>query len=179
MQNETHPHVQAGRLRPPLHSIVGRPNVRCNRSNLLLVLLVLLTASAGALPQSTEDVVTAYIEGDKAAVIAFLPPSMHDAQTEGAAEVQERVRSAIENTKLCLGEDYVSYQVVFAQRIVARSLGREETFEVGHFAPLVGALLLRPGWNARILFAGGGADALAQMLRPAVSEYFGKRCKAD
>jgi len=51
------------------------------------------------------------------------------------------------------------------------------TGEVKHFAPLAGALLLRPGSNARILFAGGGPEALAQMLRPAASEYFGKRCK--
>ena len=132
--------------------------------------------SPGVLPQGTEDVVTAYIEGDKTAVIAFLPPSLHDSQDKGAAEAQERVKSAIEDTKLCLGEDDVSYQVVFAERVVVRSIGREETFEVGHFAPLVGALLLRPGRNARILFAGGGPEALAQLLRSAASEYFGKRC---
>ena len=153
---------------------VSRLNVKYNGSNLLLVLLVLLTASPGVLAQSTEDVVTAYIEADNSAVVAFLPPSMHDSQDKGAAVVQ----AAIENTKLCLGEDDVSYQVVFAERIVVRSLGREETFEVGHFAPLVGVLLLRPGWNARLLFAGGGPEALTQMLRSAASEYFGKRCKA-
>jgi hypothetical protein len=145
---------------------------------LLPALLVLLAVSQGALPKGAEEVVTAHVEGDKPAVIAFLPPSMQDPQLKGAAETQERVRSAIENAKLCLGEDTVSYRIVFADRIVVRSRGREETFEVSPFAPLVGALLLRPGWTPRILFAGGGPEALAQMLRAAASEYFGKRCSA-
>ena len=144
-------------------------------SNLLLALLVLLTVSCVALQQSTTDLVTTYVDADKKTVIAFVPPSQ-DSQDRGAAAAQERVKSAIESTKMCLGEDYVFYRLAFAERIVARSLGREESFEVGHFAPLVGALLLRPGSNARILFAGGGPEALAQMLRSAASEYFGKRC---
>jgi hypothetical protein len=71
----------------------------------------------------------------------------------------------------------VSYRTVFAERIVVRWVGHEETFAVGDFAPLVGALLLRPGSNARILFAGGGPAALAQMLQSTAREYFGKRCK--
>ena len=102
---------------------------------------------------------------------------MQDLQDKGAAEARERVRSALENAKLCLGEETVSYRVVFADCIVVRSPEREEIFEVSPFAPLVGALLVRPGWTPRILFAGGGPEALTQMLRSAASEYFGKRCK--
>jgi hypothetical protein len=146
-------------------------------SNLLLALLVLLAASTSALPHNTEDVVTAYVEGSMTAVIAFLPLSMQDSQVSAAAEAQASVRLAIEDTKRCLGEDDVSYRVVFAERIVVRSPAREETFDIGYFAPLVGALLLRPGTNARILFAGGGPEALAQTLRSAASEYFQRRCK--
>jgi hypothetical protein len=146
-------------------------------SKWLPALLVLLAISQGALPRSVEEVVTAHLERDKTAVIAFLPPSMQDSQDKGAAEAQERVRSALESARLCLGEDTVSYRIVFADRIVVRSLGREEIFEVSPFAPLVGALLVRPGWTPRILFAGGGPEALTQMLRSAASEYFGKRCK--
>jgi|KBSMisStandDraft_5_1062788.scaffolds.fasta_scaffold856788_2 hypothetical protein len=147
-------------------------------SKLLPALLVLLAVSQAALPKSAEQVVTAYVEGDKTAVIAFLPPSMQDSQVEGAAEAQERVRSAIESAKLCLGDDTVSYRMVFVDRIVVRSLGREETFEISDFAPLVGALLVRPDSTPRILFAGGGPEALARMLRSAESQYFGKRCSA-
>ena len=146
-------------------------------SKLLPALLVLLTVSGGALPRGADEVVTTHLEGNRAAVIAFLPPSMQDSQDKGAAEARERVRSALESAKLCLGEDTVSYRMIFADRIVVRSLGREETFEVSHFAPLVGALLVRPGWTPRILFAGGGPEALTQMLRSAASEYFGKRCR--
>lgn len=145
---------------------------------LLSVLLVWLIGWTGALPQSTQDLVTVHVEGDNAAVVAFLPPAMQASQDKRAAEAQERVRVAIEEVKLCLGGHDVYYRVVFADRIVVRSLGREESFEVRDFAPLVGALLVRPGANARILFAGGGPEALAQMLGSAASEYFGKRCKA-
>jgi hypothetical protein len=144
----------------------------------LLLLLVLLTASPVTWPRTTEDIVTANIEGNKASVVAFLPSSMEGSRDKDATEAQERVRSAIEDVKACLGEDDVSYEVVFADRIAVHSLGREEIFEISHFAPLVGALLLRPDTNPRILFAGGGPQALAQMLRSAASEYFGKRCKA-
>ena len=158
---------------------VSRPNVKCNRPIALLLLPLLFAASPGALAQSTEDVVTAYIEGDKVAVIIFLPPSTRESRDKGAAAAREHVKSAVKDIKLCLGEDDVSYQVVFAQRIVVRAPGREETFEVGHFAPLVGALLLRPGRNASIIYAGGGPEALAQMLRSAASGYFGRKCKAS
>ena len=150
--------------------------MKCGGSKLLAALMVLLAVSQAALPKSAEEVVTVHVDGDKPAVIAFLPPSMQDSQVKEAAEAQERVRSAIESAKLCLGKDTVSYRMVFADRIVVRSLGREETFEISPFAPLAGALLLRPGWTPRILFAGGGPEALARMLRSAASEYFGKRC---
>ena len=43
-------------------------------------------------------------------------------------------------------------------------------------APLVGALLVGPGTNARILFAGAGPEALVQLLPSAASKYFGKEC---
>lgn len=154
---------------------------RCLRAPRACVclMLALLAASPGAWPRSAEHVVTAYIDGDKPTVVAFLPLSMQDAQDKAAAQAQKHVRSAIDDVKACLGEDGVSYTVVFADRIAVRSRGREETFEVSYFAPLVGALLLRPGTSPRVLFAGGGPQALAQMLRSAASEYFTKRCKAS
>jgi hypothetical protein len=125
-----------------------------------------------------ENVVTAYVDGDRRAVISFLPPSMQESQDRDAADAKERVGSAIDSIKRCLGEDHVYYQVVFAERIVVRTRGGEQTFDLGRVAPLVGALLLRPGSNARILFAGGGPEALVRMLRPVASEYFGKKCEA-
>jgi hypothetical protein len=76
----------------------------------------------------------------------------------------------------CLGEESVSYHRIFADRIVIRWFGGEEVFDVGQISPLVGALLFRPGSNPRILFAGGGPEALGQMLPRAASEYFGKKC---
>jgi len=148
-------------------------------SKLCLALLGLLIASSGALPQTAEDFVTAYVDGDRDAVIAFLPPSMQNSQNREAAEAQDLVRSAVERVKWCLGESLVYYRVVFAEQIVVRSFGEEQTFELGRVVPLVGALLLRPDSHARILFAGGGPEALARLLGPAAGEYFGKECEVD
>lgn len=142
----------------------------------LLLLLVLLIASPVSWPRSTEEVVTANVEAGKASVVAFMPPSMRSGRDKDAAAAQEHVRSAIEEVKKCLGND-VSYTVVFADRIAVHWLGHDETFDVRDFAPLVGALLIRPDTSARIVFAGGGPQALPQLLRSAASEYFGKRCK--
>ena len=141
----------------------------------LVVLSVLICLKANA-DERYGSGMTAYVEGDRAAVIAFLPPSMQVSQGEGATEAEALVRLTLQNTKACLAEDHISYRVVFVQRIVVRSREGEETFEVGDFAPLVGALLLRPHTNARILFA-TGPEALAQMLQLAASEYFDRKCK--
>jgi hypothetical protein len=151
--------------------------MRCVTSELCLALLGLLVASRLALSQTAADSLAAYVDGDREAVIAFLPPAMQNSQDRDAAEAQDRVGSAVESIKRCLGEDHIYYRVVFADRIVVRSRKGEETFEL-HLVPLVGALLLRPASNARILFAGGGPAALLQLLRQATREYFGKECDA-
>ena len=143
---------------------------------LFLGLSVVLAASCGSLPQRNPDAVTKYIDLARPTVVAFLRPSTQDSLNEDDAASQEHVRSAIESTKVCLGQDFASYQIVVADRIVVRSPAGEESFELGHFAPLAGALLLRPAANSRILFAGGGPEALKRMLLPAASEYFGKNC---
>jgi hypothetical protein len=154
---------------------VSRQQMRLSRWQLLMLVVAWLTASGAALPQRTEDIATVYIEEGEGGVIAFLPAMVRDSQDQGAIEARALVGLAIETTTRCLGEDYISYQVVFADRIVIRWPGDEESFEVGQFAPLTG-LLFRPGSSARILIAGAGPGALVQMLSAAASEYFGKRC---
>ena len=142
----------------------------------LLFSVALFAASQVAAAQRTQDIPTAYVDGGKAAVIAFLPPAVRDSRDEAASDARAQVGLAIENAKRCLGEGSVSSQVAFVDRIVIRWPGREETFEVSQFAPLVGALLFRPGANARLLVAGGGPAGLVQMLPRALSEYFGATC---
>ena len=146
--------------------------MRFYRSSVALPLLLALALANSALAAgpSVQAPVTVYVAGTRPTVVAFLPPSF-----KAAAQAQELVRSAVQDTKLCLGKSYASYKVVFAERIVVRSPGRTETFELGR-AQLVGALLLRPSANARIVFAGGGPEALVQLLPSAASEYFGKAC---
>jgi hypothetical protein len=146
--------------------------MKCMCAQACLAVLGLLMAPSVAL---SRDESTVYVDGDREAVVAFLPPSMQDAQDRSAAEAQARVRSAVESVKGCLGPE-VNYRVVFAERLVVRSRGGEESFEFGHLVPLTGALLLRPGSNTRILFAGGGPEALVQLLWQATGDYFGKEC---
>lgn len=153
--------------------------MRIDISHLFAALLVMLTTSSGALSNNMQGGITVYVESGPRAVIAFLPPLMQNMKASGAATAQANVNSAIESTKRCLGKDDISYQIVFADRIVVRSPGRDEAFNVGHFAPLVGALLLRENTNARILFAGGGPEALRQVLQSAASEYFERKCRAE
>lgn len=141
----------------------------------LLVVLSVLLADCAVVP-AQGVLQEAYVEPIRPTVIAFLPPSMRDPANVDAAAARAQVEAAVGAAKVCLGEDFASYRMLFADRIVVRSPGREESFELAHFAPMVGALLLRPGSNARILFAGGGPEALERMLRSAVSEYFGKKC---
>jgi hypothetical protein len=141
-----------------------------NRSSVALVLLLALASSAHAVVPGGQAPVTVHVAGNRPTVVAFLPPSF-----KSAARAQELVQSAVQDTKLCLGKRYATYKVVFAERIVVRSPGHRETFELGR-AQLVGALLLRPGTNARIVFAGGGPEALGQLLPSTASEYFGKAC---
>ena len=154
----------------------NRRNMRSPGLNLLLGLFAVLAASCGSLPQRNPDAITKYIDLERPTVVAFLRPSTQDSVNEDAAASQEHVRSAIESVKACLGQQFASYQIVVADRIVIRSSAGEESFELGYFAPLAGALLLRPGANSRILFAGGGPEALKRMLLPSASEYFGKNC---
>ena len=154
----------------------SRGNMRSSGLNLLLGLFAALAAPCGALPRNNPDVITKYIDLARPTVVAFLRPSTQDSLNEDAAASQEHVRSAIESVKACLGQHFASYQIVVADRILVRSPAGEESFELGHFAPLAGALLLRPGANSRILFAGGGPEALKRMLLPTASEYFGKSC---
>ena len=155
--------------------IVSRRNMQFRALNLVLAFMM-LTASCDALPQSTTDVVTKYVDLEGPAVIAFLRPSTQYLQNADATASQEQVPLAIESTRICLGRDFATYQIVTADRIVVRSPGSEESFDLGSFAPLTGALLLRPNANPRILFAGGGPEALKRMLRPSASEYFEKKC---
>jgi len=140
----------------------------------ILQLALLMAGSACAAPQVATPPVTAYVKGEETAVIAFLPSSLQQGALPDLAHGM--VESALQDTKLCLGQSNVSYKIVFADRVVVRWPGGNETFELGTPSDLVGALLLRPGANARILFAGGGPEALSRLMVPAAAEYFGKEC---
>lgn len=151
--------------------------MRNTGANLLVAALLLGASSVDLHARGTKDAATVYVAGDKAAVIGFLPLALKDSRDSDARKAHNLVSLAVANARICLGDDYANYRVVFAERIVVRSHGREQSFDLGAAAPLVGALLFEPGSpNARILFAGGGPEALIRMLQPAASEYFGRQC---
>ena len=137
----------------------------------------MIAASCSALDHATDTTIT-YIDLDRPTVVAFVPSSMRESLDVDTPTAIEQIKAAVERTRACLGATYASYRLVFTDRIVVRAPGREESFEIANVTPLVGALLLRPDANARILFAGGGPEALRRMLRRAASEYFGKKCDA-
>jgi hypothetical protein len=137
------------------------------RSALLLFALV---ASAPCISQTLDHPVTAYVDGERQAVIGLLPSSIN--RSHDAAQTEYRMVAAIERTRRCMGDQRADYRVVLADRIVLRSRGADET----HAVPMIGVLLVRPGSNARILFAGGGPETLARLLRQASQEYFGESC---
>jgi len=148
-----------------------------NTGAVLLALVIVVGLPVQALPAGPKAPVTVRVTADRATVIAFLPPAMRDARDDDSTAARDYVALAMDDLKTCLGKDYASYRVVFAERIVIRSHGREQIFDLATVAPLVGALLAEPGAaNARLLFAGGGPEALKRMLRPAASDYFAKRC---
>jgi len=144
----------------------------------VFVAFLLLASSTDLRAQrGAKDLATVNIDLAKPEVIGFLPPALKASRSRDAIEAENTVYLAINNVRICLGDDYANYRVVFADRIVLRSHGRERAFEVGTVSALVGALLFEPdASNPRILFAGGGPDALLRMLVPAASEYFGKQC---
>jgi hypothetical protein len=143
---------------------------------LIFASVALVVAGCTALERGSTEAATTYVDLDRSIVIAFLPTPMREVHNWETSAAMDQVKVAVERTRACLGEDYASYRIVFADRIVVRSSGHEETFEIANATPLVGALLLRPDANARILCAGGGPEALRRMLRRAASDYFGKKC---
>jgi hypothetical protein len=145
------------------------------RQSLVCVAAILATSCTMTPPMPVEPD-TAFVDGDRASLIAFSPWMGPGASDETRAAVEAALRSAIESTRRCLGAGQVATQVVVADRIVIRSSGHDEAFERGQAAAgLVGALLLRPGSNPRIVFA-TDATALQSMLPLTSGEYFGKHC---
>jgi len=151
--------------------------VTATGANIVLTGLLLLASVAGVSARTAKDAATVHVDVDKAAVIGFLPLGMKRPHDREAIDAENTVYRAVSNARICLGDDYATYKVVFADRIVLRWHGQTRAFDLGTAAQLVGALLFEPtDPNPRVIFAGGGPEALLKMLQPAASDYFGKQC---
>jgi len=76
----------------------------------------------------------------------------------------------------CFGPDLADFSITFADRIVVRHADHDETFDVDGPTPLPGAVLVRPEANSRIVYAGGGPEALGPLIASAAGEFFGRKC---
>ncbi len=142
----------------------------------LVAALVISTAAAAAPRQVAA---TAHLEGNRNVVAIFLPPPIEHSRKEGSWLARTYAETAIFAIERCLGTAYASYRVVYADRIVIGRSTDAQTFDVGQAAPLTGAILFHPGSNARVMYAGGGAQALVPLVLSATGDYFGKRCDRD
>jgi hypothetical protein len=138
----------------------------------LLAALAALCSLSAALAAET----VAYIDLIGPTVVAFLPSTLQQSVSVDGIPAQQQVAAALERARVCFGTDYAVYRIIVADRIVVRSRGREESFEIASVYPLVGALMLQPEDNPRIVFAGGGPEALPRLLPQAASDYFGRQC---
>lgn len=130
--------------------------------------------SAAACPGSAKAVVR-QVELQGPMVVAFLPSSLQGSGADASSALRFATK-ALGRVKSCLGPQAAAYRLVYADRIVVRDGEHEETFEVAQGGHLPGALLLSPDTNSRIVYAGGGPQALVPLLRQAASDYFGAAC---
>lgn len=132
-------------------------------------------AAALATPCAWGQPATAYVDGQRDSLVVFLPvASKRDASLE-ARLARSYAQVTVEAVKQCLGEGRAEVGIAYADGIVVRRAGSEQRFDLTT-PTLPGALMVRPGASPRIVFAGGGADALRRLVTPAAAEYFGAKC---
>ena len=139
-------------------------------------LVAALVVSTVATAAQRQLAVTALLEGNGNVIVIFLPPAIAHSHREDIWLARTYADTAIFAIERCLGTAYASYQVVYADRIVIGRSTDAKTFEVRQGAPLPGAILFHPGSNARVMYAGGGAQALVPLVLSASGDYFGKQC---
>lgn len=121
--------------------------------------------------------VVADIDASRPAVLAFVPVSAALVDGTDAALAQALAAEALVRANVCLGDAPVVYQLLRADRIVVHDGTRAAAFDIADGAPLAGALLVAPGTNPSVLFAGGGPGSLARLLPQAAGEFFHHACR--
>jgi hypothetical protein len=134
-----------------------------------------LPEPARAAPAGVGSPATANLTVSRDTVAILLLPSIQLDQGPEAAKTFALARAAIARVKPCLGGNDAEYALVFAHRVVVRSVDHVDAFNVGELSPSVAALLARPGLHTRVIYA-TGPESLEQMLPFAVQQYFKRRC---
>lgn len=133
----------------------------------------LLALPATAAPQSP---LVADLYPQHPTIVGFLPAALPVADEAADALARSLVAQALARAQACMAGPAVNYQLLVADHIVVHDGKRVTAFEITDAAPFAGALLLAPGANPRILFAGSGAQALADGLPQAAGDYFHRAC---
>jgi hypothetical protein len=144
--------------------------------------LVLLAAASEVLPAETEPgVVEVTVAGPM--VIGFFPP-VSDEEIEanpGTREGLAHLEFALSDAAKCLKSLGVSVRGELARVLVLRVAGKERRFDLPHeWERAVGAYLIEPGREPRVVYASAGPSSLQVLLPNAAAEYFGaSACKVE
>ena len=113
---------------------------------------------------------------DNPTVVIFVPSTVRPEDLGELSGADAWAVQALQRTQVCLSDLYVFYRFMHADTIVASEGARRTSIDVGLAAPLTGALLLKPGANARVIFAGGGPPSLPDLVARAAGDYFEHPC---
>lgn len=109
-------------------------------------------------------------------LLVFVPSTVAPADLHELSDADAWAVQALTRTQYCMGGFYVSYRFARADTIVVVDGARRTSIDVGVAAPLTGALLLKPGSPASLVFAGGGPSSLPGLVARAAGDYFQHPC---
>jgi hypothetical protein len=135
--------------------------------------------SAPAIAAPKAPVVTKSVSLEGPTIIAFLPPGIEKQKDDGAIEASAHVSFALEDTHKCLAPKYVKIATVFADRIIVRDGASNRVFVVKGLGQAVGAILLEPKREGKVIYTTAGPSTLMHLLPAAAWEYWHvPKCRA-
>jgi hypothetical protein len=136
--------------------------------------LVLLVIAPQILHSKTESgAVQVDVAGPM--VIGFFPPVSDEdvASSSGTREGLAHLEFALSDVAKCLKSRGVSVRVERTRALVLKVAGKERRFDIPpEWERAVGAYLIAPGRDPRVVYASAGPSSLQVRLPNAVAEYF-------
>lgn len=111
-----------------------------------------------------------FIDGTRAAIVAFAPTDSLGAQDDGSSEGVAHTRFALEDTQRCLGTREVEYRLIFADRLKVGGSGPQADYRGRQLGQGFGAVLVRPGHPPQLVVARDGPSTLKELLPRAAAK---------